>query len=146
MYENQRQDFDIWGRAYRREMYADGPKLQKDPLARMMELLAKRSNEPVVYEQGDPNQRSRHDIETAIREVSAVMARLKKVDLDAYACLMARHARTFKDTRSVGWSRSQLPERMMAKAMFGGNPETAKSTFRRACERGYEYYKMLCAA
>lgn len=146
MYENQRFDFDVWGRVYRKEAYDGAPQLQPNPLAEMIKLWAKRGSEPVKYEtRRDADELTRDEIEAAYQSVSWIMARLRETDREAYDCLMARHARTFIDSRGVSWARAQLPERMIAKAIFGGNPETAKTRFRRACERGYAEYQRLAA-
>lgn len=148
MYENQRFDFDVWGRVFRKEAHDGAPRLQPNPLAEMIRLWAKRSKEPVKYEMHrDPEELTRDEIEAAYQSVNWIMARIKETDGEAHTCLMARHARTFVDTRGVNWARAQLPERMMAKAIFGGNAETAKTRFRRACERGYaEYHRIGLAS
>lgn len=145
-YGKQRADFDIWGRVYRADIFEAGPKLQPNPLAEMIRLYGQRSAEPVKYVQGDPNANTREDIEAAVLAVGRTMASLKEQDQEAHDCLIARHARTFKDTRGIGWKRSQLDERSMARAIFGGNPETAKSKFRRACDRGYALHSRTVAA
>lgn len=146
MYENQRFDFDVWGRVYRKESYDGAPRLQPNPLAEMMRLWAKRNSEPVKYEtHRDPEELTRDEIEAAYQAVGWIMEQIKETDREAHDCLMARHVRTFEDARGVSWARAQLPERMMAKAMFGGNPQSAQSRFRRACERGYAAYQRLAA-
>lgn len=143
-FENQRFDFDIWGRVYRKELHDGAPKLQPNPLARMIELLAKPDKKPVRYEiHRDPEELTRTEIQAAYQSVSFIMARIKETDREAHECLLARHARTFTDTRGFHWARSQFPERMIAKAIFGGNTETAKTRFRRACERGYAEYERV---
>lgn len=137
-FESQRFDFDIWGRVIQRENTDGAPRLQPNPLARMIELMGKRSKEPVKYTiQRDPDALTRSEIDEAFVAVSGVMARLKETDKEAHDCLTARHARRFTDARGVTWANTGLPEAIVAQAMFGGTREAARCRFKRACERGY---------
>lgn len=147
-FENQRFDFDIWGRVFRKEAFDGAPRLQPNPLAEMMRLWSKRDKGPIKYEtlHRDPEALTRTEIEAAYQAVSWMMARMKVVDREAHDCLMARHARTFTDSRGVKWSNAGMPEAMIAKAMFGGSGESARAKFKRACERGYAEYQRLALA
>lgn len=145
-FENQRFDFDIWGRVYRKEAFDGAPRLQPNPLAEMIRLHGKRSAEPVRYENRDPNELTREEKESVYQHVCWALSKLEQIDSEAHQCLMARHARTFTDARGVRWSNAGMPEAMIAKAMFGGSSESARAKFKRACERGYAEYQRLALA
>lgn len=146
-FENQRFDFDVWGRVFRRETFDGAPRLQPNPLAEMIKLWAKRDKTPVRYEIAcDPADLTREEQEAAYLAVNSILSRLKAKDPEAHDCLMARHARVFTDARGVRWSNAGMPEAMIARAMFGGTVESARSRFKRACERGYAEYQRLALA
>lgn len=129
MYDVERSMLDNWAAWIRRNRYQFGPRKPKCSIGETAELGVRTG--PVVYndEAIDPDEEA--------QVVDAFMTLTRESSYRVYAALMARHVREFVDTRGVRWTNSQLPERKMARAMYGTSEEAARKMFRRDCEEGY---------
>ena len=133
MYTIERAMLDNWAAWMRRNRYQFGPRRPKCSIGTAAELGIPPG--PVHYsdEAVDPDEEA--------QIVDAFMAGLRESSHRIYAALMARHVREFVDTRGVRWANSSLPERKIARAIYGTAEEAALKMLKRDCIDGYARLK-----